>query len=261
MDNQNYTIAENFTLPSHGLVYNEEINPEVKLRSMTVRDEMKRCGSPNDGTIYKNMAEIIDNCLVQKPGISVYDMCIGDYQFLMYKLRVVTYGSDYLMECKCPLCGDVAEHHVDIDSLELNELKDFDPKQWLELILPVCKKKILLNITTPRILDNIEKDVKRIIKQYNKEGKIASENDWRLLYQLMYAINTIDDQKLNMAQKEQFCNNLVGRDFNAIINKLNALDNKIGLGDTVQIHCDNCGFDMPVSFRVTDEFFRPSSIS
>ena len=79
-----YTIAERYTLPSHGLLYDKEINPEIKLRSMTVRDEMKRLSPVTDGTIYRNMAEIIDSCLVEKPGISAYDLCVGDYQFLLH---------------------------------------------------------------------------------------------------------------------------------------------------------------------------------
>ena len=66
-----YTIAERYTLPSHGSVSDKEVNPEIKLRSMTVRDEMKRLAPVTDGTIYRNMAEIIDNCLVEKPGIKI----------------------------------------------------------------------------------------------------------------------------------------------------------------------------------------------
>ena len=42
MSDEKYTIAERYTLPSHGLVYNRDVNPEIKLRSMTVRDEMRR---------------------------------------------------------------------------------------------------------------------------------------------------------------------------------------------------------------------------
>lgn len=89
MSEEKYTIAERYTLPSHGLLYEKDVNPEIKLRSMTVRDEMKRLAPVTDGTIYRNMAEIIDSCLVEKPGISSYDMCIGDYQFLLDRKSVV----------------------------------------------------------------------------------------------------------------------------------------------------------------------------
>ena len=261
MSEQNYTIAERYTLPSHGLIYDEDINPEIKIRSMTVRDEMRRLAPVTDGAIYRNMAEIIDNCLVEKPGISCYDMCLGDYQFLLHKLRIVSYGPEYKIECRCPACNDYDEHIVNLETLKLNELKDFDKKEELTLTLPVSKKLIELNFTTPRMLDNIQKEVNRIAKQYRKEHKEMSEIDWNFLYQLMYSIKTVDGVKLNMDEKETFCNKLVARDYNAIIQKLDKLDDKVGLGALLEVHCNNCGLDIITSFRITNEFFRPTTNS
>ena len=88
-----YTIAEEFTLPSGGQLYDPPISPIVKLRSMTTEDEMKRL-SPSERA-YKNMCEIIDGCIVDDIGISTYDMCLADYQFLLHRIRVVTYGKEY----------------------------------------------------------------------------------------------------------------------------------------------------------------------
>ena len=257
-DVNNYTIAESYTLPSHGLVYDVPVNPDIKLRSMTVRDEMKRLAPQTDGSLYRNLAEVIDNCLVVKPGISSYDMCIGDFQFLMHRLRIVTYGPEYTINCICPSCGDRAEHVISLEDLEVHELKDFNKEEFLKITLPVSKHIIDLNITTPHILDLIERDVDRVKKRYKKEGKEASDADWHLLYQLVYAINMVDGQKLSVTQKETFCDNLVGKDFNAIINALDRLDEKVGLGGTMEIHCNNCGYDMTTTFRITDQFFRPT---
>ena len=254
-----YTIAERYTLPSHGLLYDSDINPDIKLRSMTVRDQMKRMAPPNDGTIYRGLAEVIDDCLVEKPGISSYDMCIGDFQFLMHKLRIVTYGPEYKISCRCPNCGNYDDYVVNLEDLSLDELKDFDKDKYLKLELPASKKIVELNYNTPRILDNIEKEVDRVAKQYRKQNKVMSDVDWHLLYQLVYAIKTVDGQKLSVTQKETFCNNLVGRDYNAIINALDKLDQKVGLGLMFEVKCNQCGLNMSVPFRLTNEFFRPSS--
>ena len=89
----NYTIGNQYTLPSLGKVYDKQINPQITLRSMTIEDEMKRLNHADRP--YKVMCEIIDDCLIEKLGISSYDMCLGDYQFLLHKLRVVTYGKEY----------------------------------------------------------------------------------------------------------------------------------------------------------------------
>ena len=54
----NYTIGEGFILPSCGKIYDKAVNPNVELRSMTARDEMKRL-SPS-ATQFKKLADIIE---------------------------------------------------------------------------------------------------------------------------------------------------------------------------------------------------------
>ena len=115
---QNYTIAESYTLPSRGKIYDEPVKATVKVRSMTTEEEMRRL-APTD-TPYKVMSEIIEDCLVEKPGISVYDMCLGDYQFLLHKLRIVTYGTEYRMMVTCPNCGETYETRISLDDLQGN---------------------------------------------------------------------------------------------------------------------------------------------
>ena len=112
-----YTVAHDYTLPSEGKVYDKEVNPHVKLRSMTTAEEMKRLNHTDRP--YKSMSEIIDDCLVDKIGISSYDMCIADYQYLLHKLRIVTYGPNYKISSTCPYCGSQNVHNIDLDSLSL----------------------------------------------------------------------------------------------------------------------------------------------
>ena len=54
-----YTIAEEYTLPSLGKVYSENVNPIVKLKSMTTNQEMKRL-APSERS-YKTICEKITN--------------------------------------------------------------------------------------------------------------------------------------------------------------------------------------------------------
>ena len=95
-----YVFAEEYTLPSMGKVYDVKVNPVVRLKSMNTEHEMKRL-SPSERP-YKTLCEIIDDCLVDNPGISSYDMCMADYIFLLHKLRVATYGKTYEIEANSP---------------------------------------------------------------------------------------------------------------------------------------------------------------
>ena len=92
-----YTIMEGYELPSKGKIYAENVNPHIELRSMTARDEMKRL-SPSS-TPLKTLADIIEDCFIEKPAIHVYDMCLGDYEYLLHRLRIVTYGDSYKSVC------------------------------------------------------------------------------------------------------------------------------------------------------------------
>lgn len=114
---ENYTIAESCTLPSLGKLYELPFNPELRVRSMTTEDEMKRL-SPSS-SFYKTLCEILDDCIVgEKPPISCYDMCLGDYQVLLHKVRVATYGAEYPMESQCPYCGRSNRVVFNLDELE-----------------------------------------------------------------------------------------------------------------------------------------------
>ena len=70
-----FTIMEGYTLPSKGKIYSENVNPLIELRSMTAREEMRRL-SPSS-TPLKTLADIIEDCCIEKPAIHVYDMSLG----------------------------------------------------------------------------------------------------------------------------------------------------------------------------------------
>ena len=120
---KNLTIAESFTLPSKGKIYgNIEVVPQIRLRSMTTAEEQKRLS--HSDYPYRMLCEIIDDCLLENPGISSYDMCLGDYQFLLHKLRIVTYGSEYKMDTTCPYCGCTSHEVLNLEELPILEYSD-----------------------------------------------------------------------------------------------------------------------------------------
>ena len=218
----NWTLAEEFTLPSEGKIYPAEkkVNAKVKLRSMTTEEEMKRLG--HSPYVYKMFSDMIDDCLIEKPGISAYDMCLGDYQFLLYRLRQVTYGADYKIQSVCPYCGELEKMTIDLNSLEIHSFNDSIGKS-LEFQLPVSKKLIKLRWQTPRMLDEIEK----LTKEENSKSSDSIES--AVLYNVMYLIDTIDGVVYDDVKKELFVRHLPMRDTNYILQKAKESLSKIGL--------------------------------
>lgn len=249
----NYTIAEGYTLPSKGKIYSENVNPHVELRSMTAREEMRRL-SPSS-TPLKTLADIIEDCCVEKPAIHVYDMSLGDYEYLLHKLRIVTYGEDYKVALRCPECGELIETIAKLDQLSVKEFDEEIVRELQTFTLPVSGRMISLNFITPHRLEEMEVKVKDMKRRY-KNATI----DFETLVRLLVNIDTIDGEKKNEHELENVITNLPARDLQKILNNIDKLNQQIGLDNVLYLTCPKCGEEVTTFFRFGPEFFRPSTI-
>lgn len=248
---ENVTIVESFTLPSKGLIYNKPINPTFRMRSMTTEDEMRRLGHSEDA--YRILASIIDDCILDPIGISAYDMHLGDYQYLLHRLRVVTYGSDYKVQSICPFCGQIDDYSIDLDSLEIEEYEEATFTKYLSMILPKSNKRVELKFQTPRMLDDIAAKKREALKRNpNLKG------DPTFLYTVTALIKTIDGKVVDPIKLDQIVRKFEMADTNKIIQYGMKLNQKIGLKGIVENICSGCGVDYKSPFRITGEFFGPS---
>ena len=246
-----FTIANEYTLPSKGKVYNKEININFKLRSMTTIEEMKRLNHSDKPN--KNIAEIIDDCLVEKIGISAYDLCLPDFQYMLHKLRIVTYGPEYKLQSNCPWCGSTNKNNVNLDELNFVDFDEDKYVKYSEFELPYTKKLIRLKMQTPRILDNIAVKIKDVRKK-NPEF----EGDPAFLFTLESLIDTVDGRQLERFKVTEFVKKLPMMDTNYILKSGEKLNESFGLDKSLEHVCSVCGLDYTGNFRTTSEFFGPS---
>lgn len=248
---ENYTIAETFTLPSKGKVYQEGlVVPTFKISSMTTNQEMRRL-SPSE-LPYKNMADVIDECMIQSPGISAYDMCVGDYQFCLHKLRIVTYGPEYKTISICPYCGSRNEEVLNLEDFLVKEYSG-ELDRYREFDLPISKKHITLRMQTPRRLDEISVKV----KEYKRKNP-SSTMDLSLVFALSTLIESIDGKMVNELQAEEFVRQLPMRDTNFIVQNSDKFNDSIGIDTSMTQTCNLCTMDYPTALQITSEFFRPT---
>lgn len=242
------TIQETFILPSKGLLYSENFSPNITLRSMTTEEEMRRL-SYSDSE-YEKMAKIIDDCIIEDLPISSYDMCIGDYQFLLHKLRIVSHGKDYNMVIQCPNCGEIVKATVDLDEEEVFE---FDPDVGLDtnITLPISKKEIKLRLQTPRMIDAVKE------KAQDMRKKTKFNIKYEYLFTIMSLIDKVDSKTVNEIALEKFVRELPIQDANYILAKGDELNGKVGLDTSVIAKCSNCGFRVVTNFREQPEFYGP----
>jgi len=249
----NYTIGEGVELPSKGLIYDKKMSPGVELRSMTARDEMKRL-SPSTSQ-FKLLADIIEGCMIEKPAVHVYDMALGDYEFLLHKLRVITYGGSYKLTLRCPHCGEVVDVTANLEDLGIKEF-DFDLFNEKRIIsLPKSGHVVAIKFQTPRMLDEIEAKTKEMRRKY-KDADISFD----ILILLSSVIDSVDGEKLDQVKLESFINKLPAMDMTKIINAVDELNALIGVNNDLVVDCNKCGGEVHTSFRYGPEFFRPTTI-
>lgn len=248
-----YTIGETVELPSKGLIYDKQIDPHISLRSMTARDEMKR-QNPSS-TQFRNLAEIIEGCMIEKPAVHVYDMAIGDYEFLLHKLRVITYGDEYKISIRCPHCGELVDTVAHLDSLAV---KDFDIDEFEKkrtIVLPKSGKSVRLRFQTPRMLDEAEAQVKDLKRRFG-----TADIAFDLLVLLKSVIDTVDGNRLEGKDLETWINALPAMDMTKIVNSVDELNAMVGIDNKLFVDCSKCGGEVRTSFRYGPEFFRPTNI-
>ena len=248
-----YTIMEGYELPSKGKIYTENVNPHVELRSMTARDEMKRL-SPSS-TPLKTLADIIEGCCIEAPAIHVYDMSLGDYEFLLHKLRIVTYGEDYKVALRCPECGEVIEVVTKLDQLGVKEYNEDEVKELQTFTLPKSNRLVTLNFLSPRMVEEMEVKVKDMKRRYK-----SATIDFETLVRLLVNIDLIDGEKKSETELENIITNLPALDLQKILNNIDKLNQKIGLDNILYLTCPKCGEEVTTFFRFGPEFFRPSTI-
>lgn len=240
-----------YTLPSEGKVYNKEINPTFKLRSMTTVEEMKRLNHSDKPN--KTLAEIIDDCLTEPIGISAYDLCLPDFQYMLHKLRIVTYGPQYKLSSTCPWCNSVNLNNINLDDLEMVEFDEDLYAKYSEFELPSTKKIVRLKMQTPRILDTIATKSKEARKKNPEfEGSPA------FLFTLENLIDTVDGRVLEKFKITDFVKKLPMMDTNYILKSAEKLNESFGLDKSLEHTCSVCGLDYTGNFRTTSEFFGPS---
>ena len=248
-----YTIAEFGELPSKGKIYKKNVNPTVHLRTMTTEEEMRRLSHTEYQ--YKVLCSIIDDCLIEPIGISSYDMHLGDYQYLLHRLRVVTYGSEYPSTSLCPICGRVNKNVLNLDEIKTIDFNEQEFEELLNLELPVSGRKLRLRFPTPRDLDEISKE--------EKEFQLANpDNEVNINYllQLKHTIDTVDGQHLDPVKLDVFLRKLVMKDTNLIYQTMLKINEKVGIDIHVDNVCTNpkCGARYATTFRITNEFFGPT---
>ena len=209
--------------PSNGQFY--DIKSGVTLRPMTFQDEKLLATHKDPNTTVNTLLE---RCMV---GLDPKLLIPMDKHYVIYKLREISYGDDYMFTTTCPQCHQVSDSKVNISSLRVNKLPETvtNPR---EVLLPIISK--IATVRSPRGTD----------EQYT-ELEVLAENLWRFVD----SIGDCNDKTVI----QTVLSKLPLKDIHTLIDAI--MLPSYGLDTRFIFHCPHCEQESVVGVPLTPSFF------
>lgn len=227
-------------LPSRGKFNPAHAEPIV-LDMMGFEEEKIAFGSSTE----EALDEVLKRCIKSPENFDVTELTPEDRRFLMYKLRIHSYGDEYHVRYKEN--GEYVETKISMDDIEVVELPDN---------FEIPGGKLPMNGSDIRIKVLTTGEIRKINNYCREKADKLGLNYSELRVEAMMAkrIDTVNGEALDTKDAIQFLKGLKGRDLAFIDYLINKID--YGYRDTVKV-TTKTGNVIDVPFRMTGEFFRP----
>lgn len=245
--NDRVSLQETYSLPGYPL-YGGAFDKDIVIRAMTTVEEKMRLA----GTGFEVIPNLIGACIVSPENIDVSSLKLFDIQYLMYKLRTVTYGNDYHINLTCPHCGQSLDMHIDLDELDVVDVPEDFAEPFEIGPLPVSGDTLTCKIPSIQEYLEVIKEAKRIKK---KTPNYVGDPEFILTYQSQ--ISKVNGETKEPFKLRQYVEQMHARDMRYLDSKYEELTSSFGLDTFIMHSCEHCGEDVTFDLPVTEEFFRP----
>lgn len=251
--NYESNFVQEIVLPSKGLLNPEIPEGKVTQRCMMVADQKFLSGSNVSGG--SQVRQLLQRTIKEPESFDVSSLSLPDTLFLLFKLRVLSYGTEYKFKTRCPECGSKIDLTVDLSELEVETLEE-GFQDNLSVVLPNRGDTVYTKIMTNADMDEIDKEIKR---RKRKNPNDDSEYILRIVYSI---------EKIKLAKEktelthpidiERYVNSLTDYDASAIIATRDDLT--FGINPVINTVCPECHEDIEIAIAFSGEFFRPKFV-
>ena len=147
-------------LPSRGLAY-IDCDESIMIRPFTFKQERKLRSIKNAGQGAKVINSLIKDCV---QGLDYDSMTLEDKNYILFKIREISYGDDYVISAECQECEAMNKLSVAISQVPVLYAEDGykepftitlpDSKQEVRFITPRCKDEVYLE-SADKLIDNL----------------------------------------------------------------------------------------------------------
>ena len=217
-------------LPSKGFA-NGGIST-VEVRAFTFDDEkiLRSIQKAGDGTSV--ISKLIARCM---RGVEYSDLLIVDKNYILYKLRALSYGEDYNIQATCEECSYESHLTVGLNDLPVNYAEKLEDLQG-KFTLPDSGVEVELQTLTTR-----------------EEGIMDKTSD--IIDNLWRFIKTINGHS-GRSITQGFVAGTTARDISVIRNSI--FNDDIGIQTLVNFVCKECGNHSSLDLPINETFFDAS---
>ena len=218
-------------LPSRGKAY-VDCDESIMIKPFTFAQERKLRSIKNATHGAKIINSLIDECV---EGLDYDSMTLEDKNYILFKLREISYGENYTITAECLSCGSNNKLTVNIPEVPVTYAED-DYKEPFEITLPDTKQ--VVRFVTPRCKD----------EKYFESAEKLTDNIWRFAL----SVGEYSEKKVLKA----FFEATTVRDlvyFREQISK-----DRYGMNKSMSFECANCGEVSDSLIPFTESFFSVS---
>ena len=216
-------------LPSRG-IFGMSHSHSVEIRPFTFEDEkiLRSINKLADADMV--IIELIKRCT---KGLKYEGLPLVDKNYILYKLREISYGDSYNIEVTCPDCSTANSLVVNISQLPVN-FADTSKELTNEITLPDSEVKVVYRI--PTTLD----------ESYLTTPEVMMDNLWKMLVSVEGHTERIIVQG--------FVSKTTAKDISHIRNAI--LNDDLGIQTKVNFVCNKCSSDSRVELPINESFFN-----
>ena len=251
-------VTSNFTheiqLPSMGYLNPEIPDGKIIQRCVTVRDQKFLAGSRSSGG---NSRELLKRTIQSPETVDIDNLTVPDTLFLMFKLRILSYGEKFSYRTKCPECGQKIDVTVDLSKLPVEYLSD-DYAKTLEITLPNSGDLVYTQILRNRDFEEIRNEAKRMAKKNgDEEGTYFILRIAKTIKKIKLKEANADGDKVleHPVDIQKYVEDLTDLDATAISSTTGNI--RYGILPVVEHVCPECKEYIDLNVHFDHNFFRP----
>lgn len=220
-------------LPSRGHYY----DTDIYIKKMSIRN-ITDLSTMNESNQNNVISKVLFDCV---HGIETSKILLNDRNWLLFRLRYMTFKKPYKVKFSCPECMTTNWTEVTLSNLETYY---FNENNKLEFEMP-NKDKITIKYPTIGIDEQIR-------KKMNDPNIIGGIN--YVIMSIASHLDTVNGQKMGLMASYEYLDEGTPDNYETLVNFL--MDNKFGCTGKVKYKCQ-CGTELLTDLTFNDKFFIP----